>query len=190
MHHQEDHQLVQKLINKDSVAFKVFFDTYFPRLYRFCYGRMGELGCEDVVQESLIKAVKGLESYRGEASLFTWLCQICRNETVNWYRKNGGERTVSLDDNDDVRAILETMGAEDANALEDDLSLERIVQLTLDYLPPKYSRVLEMKYLEGLSVTEMSAMLETGELAIQSMLARARKAFRTGYRDLQLGGQV
>jgi RNA polymerase sigma-70 factor (ECF subfamily) len=84
VHHQEDHQLVQKLINKDSVAFKAFFDTYFPRLYRFCYGRMGELGCEDVGQERQNKAVKGLESYRGEASLLTWLCQICRTETVNW----------------------------------------------------------------------------------------------------------
>ena len=54
----------------------------------------------------------------------------------------------------------------------------RLVQLTLDSLPAKYGDVLEWKYIHGLSVAEIAARLKMGSKAVESLLTRARQAFR------------
>ena len=54
----------------------------------------------------------------------------------------------------------------------------RLVQLTLDGLPPKYGDVLEWKYIHGLTVAEIAARLKMGVKAVESLLTRARQAFR------------
>jgi RNA polymerase sigma-70 factor (ECF subfamily) len=185
MQHREDKQLIKRVLSKDRAAFETFFDTYFARLCRFARARMqDETAIEDVVQETMIKALRSLASYRGEAQLFTWLCQICRNEISNWYARHGKkqERLVSLDDDPNVRAILESLDA--GGDPQEGFAVARVVQLTLDYLPDKYAKVLELKYVEGLSVTEIGVRLGTGRLATQSLLARARTAFRNAFREL------
>ncbi len=187
MHNTDDYQLVQRVLQKDRQAFERFFEVYFARLFRFCSARISQVdACEDIVQETLFKAMRNLSGYRGEASLFTWLCQICRNEISNWYQRSGSksEMLVSLDDDPDMTSALESLQV-DFNDEINRLSTEKLVQLTLDYLPDRYGKALEWKYLEGLSVNEIAARLGTGSIATQSLLARARRAFRSGFRDVQ-----
>lgn len=188
MHEQTDIQLVERVLAKDRQAFDAFFEAFFSRLYRFCASRMSDANSvEDVVQETLFKAMRNLHTFRGEASLFTWLCQICRNEISNWYTKHRRTESplVSLDDDPGVRAALESLDLELQGDAVDRLAIERIVQLTLDYLPDRYGKALEWKYLEGLSVKEIAARLGTGQLATQSLLARARTAFKRGFLEVQ-----
>ena len=188
MANREDIELVQRVIAKEPAAFDQFFEIYFGRIYRFCNSKIRDpASCEDIVQETLIKAIRSLPGYRGEASLFTWLCQICRSEMSNWYQKTGRkqEMMVSLDDNPSIRSILETLDGDDADAQANRFITERLVQMTLDYLPDRYGRALEWKYLEGLSVEEIADRLGTGVIATQSLLARARQAFRQGFSDVQ-----
>ena len=169
------------------MAAETFFDNYFARLYRFVALRVDQReACEDVVQEAMIKAMRNLASYRGEAALFTWLCQIGRNEISNYFQRFGRKESVlvSLDDDPHVRAALESLDMEDMDST-DRLALEQVVQLTLDYLPDKYSRALEWKYLEGLSVEEIADRIGSGVIAAQSLLARARGAFRRGFAEVR-----
>lgn len=56
-----------------------------------------------------------------------------------------------------------------------------LVHVTLDALPPHYSKVLEWKYLDRLSVKEIAARLRVGPKAAESLLTRARSSFRDGY---------
>ena len=63
--------------------------------------------------------------------------------------------------------------------------LEQVVQLTLDYLPDRYGKALELKYLEGLTVEEIAEQLGDGVVAVQSLLARARAAFRKGFAEVR-----
>ncbi|MFB3106621.1 MAG: RNA polymerase sigma factor [Pseudomonadales bacterium] len=187
MHNTDDYQLVQRVLQKDRQAFERFFEVYFARLFRFCNARVSQAdACEDIVQETLFKAMHNLSGYRGEASLFTWLCQICRNEISNWYQRSGSksEVLVSLDDDPGLTSALESLQI-DFNDEVDRLSTEKLVQLTLDCLPDRYGKALEWKYLEGLSVSEIADRLGTGSIATQSLLARARRAFRRGFRDVQ-----
>lgn len=187
MNQHEDIALVKRVLNKERAAFNEFFETYFARLYRFSLSRVSEERiCEDIVQETLCKAIRKLDQYRGEASLFTWLCQICRNEICTWYRKqdNQIQLVADLDDDPLVRASLESLSHMEFNDETERHALEKIVQLVLDYLPNNYGKVLELKYLEDLSVQEIARKMGTTAIAVQSLLARARTAFRKGFDEL------
>lgn len=185
MLHQDDLKLARQVAARDRQAAERFFEEYFPRLFRFVSRRVEEAACEDVVQETMIKAMKNLASYRGEAALFTWLCQISRNEISNHFQRSGRRVQIesSLDDDPQLRAALESLQIGRLEETEK-LAIEQIVQLTLDYLPEKYSRLLEWKYLEGLSVEEIASRMNTGMVSVQSLLARARASFRQVYGDI------
>lgn len=182
---ESDAELVRRMLEGDERAFNAFFDAYFPRVYRFALPRLGreEDAAKDVVQATLTKAIRNLGQYRGDAALFTWICQICRNEVVDYLRahRRRSDRIVLIEDSPEVRAALEAVEAPDSDnpvASLDRAETARLVRSLLDRLPSRYGDVLEWKYVEGKSVEEIGAELGIGHTAAQSMLARARTAFR------------
>ncbi len=171
-------------------AFDAFFETYAKRLAAFATRRttLPAAGIEDIVQNTLIKALRRLASYRGEAALFTWLCEICRNEIINLQRQ---EARRSAEDSMEHPAILETVL--ELRAPERDSPLEALelaahrsaVADALNSLPERYARALEWKYGDGFSVEEIARMLGLTTIAAQSLLARARAAFRHAWPEEQ-----
>jgi RNA polymerase sigma-70 factor (ECF subfamily) len=166
-------------------AFQQFFDTYFPRVYRFALPRVNRdvEACKEVVQATLTKAVRNLAGFRGEAALFSWLCQICRRQIVDYLRANQRhtDRVVLIDDNPELRAALESVEAPSEDEPQHQYGAaetRQLVQSVLDRLPSRYGDVLEWKYVEGCSVEEIADRLGVGHIAVQSLLARARTAFR------------
>jgi RNA polymerase sigma-70 factor (ECF subfamily) len=184
-----ERELVRRMLGGDEGAFDEFFADYFPRLFRFAVLRLRDAdAAEDIVQTSLIAAVRHIGSWRGEASLFTWLCTICRREISAWQKRTSRSVIVSLaEDDPGVRAALESIGAAaeapDAGLTRADTG--RIVQLVLDHLPPRYSRALEWKYLEDLSVDDIALRLQCTPKAAESLLTRARDAFRDAFAAVQ-----
>ena len=180
----DDRALVNEMLEGRQPAFVEFFDMYFPRLFRFALRRVGqEDAAEDVVQATLIAAVRGLGSWRGDAALFTWLCALCRREVMAFNRRFGRVPLRAIDDEPMLRVQLESI----VSTLDDpERQLERqdlaaLVHLTLDYLPERYGDLLEWKYIDGLTVAEIAARLESTPKSIESMLTRARQAFRDGF---------
>jgi RNA polymerase sigma-70 factor (ECF subfamily) len=184
----DDHALVKLMLAGSEAAFGEFFDTYFPRLFRFAVRRLGrEDAAEDVVQSTLVAAVRALHSWRGEAALFTWLCTLCRHEISAFVRRaNRGPEVRAIDDDPDLRAQLESLAADidgpDRRFERRELAL--LVQLTLDFLPDRYGDLLEWKYVQGLTVAEIATRIESSPKAVESMLTRARQAFREGFTTL------
>jgi RNA polymerase sigma-70 factor, ECF subfamily len=183
--HELDRDLARRMTAGRDDAFRRFFDEYFPRVYRFCTRRVTEDAAEEVTQTVMINAVRKISRYRGEASLFTWLCQIARHEISAHYRRQSRHTEVFLvEDQEAVRAELESLAA-DPDLAPDRLVAhgqgQAVVQLILDHLPGDYGRVLEWKYMEGYSVDEIAGRLSTTPVAVQSTLARARRAFRQQY---------
>jgi len=180
-----DSSLIKQMLAGDECAFRAFFDMYFPRVYRFALPRLGgdvEAGRE-VVQATLSKAMRHLEKYRGEAALFSWLCQICRHQIVDYLRahKRHSERVVLIDDSPELQAAMETIQAplaDDPAHCYGNAETRRLVQSVLDRLPARYGDILEWKYVEGRTVEEIGQLLGVGHTAAQSLLARARTAFR------------
>jgi RNA polymerase sigma-70 factor (ECF subfamily) len=188
-----DLDLARRLLAGDESAFEEFFAAYFPRVYRFARARLGSDvdAVEDVVQTTLIKALDKLHTYRGEAALFTWLCTFCRREIAAWHQRTGRKREVSLEeDRAETRAVLDSLAAlsqDDPGHELDRRELSRLVQATLDHLPDRYGDALEWKYIEGLSVDEIARRLGLGYKAAESLLTRARQAFREGFSLLAAG---
>jgi RNA polymerase sigma-70 factor (ECF subfamily) len=183
----DDRQLVNAMLAGEERAFRQFFEVYFPRVYRFALPRLrrNEDTAKDVVQTTLIKAMRKLGDWRGDASLFTWLCQICRREIADHVRsqQRHSSKVVLIEDSEEVRAALENIEAPatyDPLRRADGAELKRLVHAVLDRLPNRYGEALELKYVEGHSVEEIGEKLGIGQTAAQSLLARARVAFREG----------
>jgi RNA polymerase sigma-70 factor (ECF subfamily) len=180
-----DAALIAAMLAGDEAAFRVFFETYFPRVYRFALPRLGNdaEGCKEVVQSTLVKAMRALGGFRGEAALFSWLCQICRRQIADYLRahKRHHQNVVLIDDTPGLREALESIAAPASDEPMQgygNAETRRLVQSVLDRLPSRYGDVLEWKYIEGRSVEEIGALLGVGQTAAQSLLARARVAFR------------
>jgi RNA polymerase sigma-70 factor, ECF subfamily len=184
----DDRTLAKRALRGDDQAFSELFEIYFPRLFRFALRRVAdENAAEEIVQSTLIRAMRSLASWRGEASLFTWLCTICRHEIYDhWQRAGRQPDTTSIDDAPDVRAALEALsaGGDSPERALERAEIAGAVQLVLDHLPGRYGDVLEWKYAQGLSVAEIAARLGTSIKAAESTLTRARLAFREGYSSL------
>ena len=188
MTREDDRILAARMLRGDEAAFEQFFQDHFARLFRFAMNRVDhDTGAaEEAVQATLCRAITSLKGYRGEASLFTWLCTICRNEIHAWRQRRGeAHRRVELsEDAPAIRAALETLAAASGQGPEETLrrrELGRLVQVALDCLPTSYGDVLEWKYIEGLPVKEIAARLNLGPKAAESLLTRARQAFREGF---------
>lgn len=177
--------LVRRMLAGDERAFNTFFGSYFPRVYRFALPRLGGDvdAAQEVVQTTLIKAIRGLSTYRAEAAMFTWICQICRRQIVDYLRANRrqSDRVVMIDDSPEMRAVFETIEAPPDTEPSQRYSraeTRQLIQTVLDRLPARYGDVLEWKYVEGRTVEEIGERLGVGRTAAQSMLARARVSFR------------
>ena len=186
-HNREDRELVDRLLRGDERSFDTFVDEYYPRLYRFAHSRLASNpeATQDVVQGTLSKVVPQLDRYRGEAALFSWMCSFCRYEISAYWRRQGrrGPEVELVEDSPELRSALETLAAVQADPEEilEQKELARLVRVTLDYLPIRYGNALEWKYIQGLSVREVATRLELSHKAAESLLTRARQAFRDGF---------
>jgi RNA polymerase sigma-70 factor, ECF subfamily len=183
-----DLDLARRILAGDESASEAFFADYFPRLYRFARRRLegDEQAVEDVVQSTLIRAVRKLHTYRGEAALFTWLCTLCRREISARLQHSRRSTEVSLvEDHPATRIALEAAaslaGSGDPECETGRRELSQLVQVTLDHLPGRYGQVLEWRYIQGLSVDEIAHRLGVGYKATESLLSRARQAFRDAF---------
>jgi RNA polymerase sigma-70 factor (ECF subfamily) len=186
-----DEFLIKRLLKGDAGAFDQFFDDFFPRVFRFALTRVGgnQDLAEELAQATLCKALENLKNWRGEAALTTWLFTICRNLLTDMNRGPRG-RVASFghaDDFAEVRAALESLESSLSVTPEQHSlagELKHFVQLTLDYLPPQYATALRLKYLQGLSVNQIADHLQMTSKAAESLLTRARGAFRDGFGEM------
>ena len=186
--YEADRKLVSRMLAGDQRAFNAFFEANAQRLAAFAARRsaLDPASLEDVVQNALIKAVRNLAAYRGEASLLTWLSEICRNELANVSRKVARRPAhVSLFESAATQeAVMQLRAPEHLEpAAELDTELRRVaVMRVLEALPQRYAQALEAKYGDGLAVEDIARMLGMSPVAAQSLLARARAAFREHWR--------
>lgn len=188
-----DAALARRVCAGEAAAFDEFFASYFPRLYHFALTRLNgnEDAAEEVVQCTLIRGIDRLNSFRGDSTLLTWLCTLCRHEIADWSSRHGRHREISLsDEREVVRVALDSLTTGEIDA--PDCALQRqevslLVHSTLDQLPERYGEALEWKYMENLTVDEVARRLGVGYKAAESLLTRARAAFRESFSELAGG---
>ena len=184
----DETELVQGMLRGEQRAFDEFFDGYAARLGAFAARRssLDAAALEDLVQMTMISAIRGLASFRGGSTLFTWLCQICRNHLADARRKSGRQpKAQSLDEmaGKKTAEIVELIDYRDPLEECTEDSTRNGVRHTINRLPASYARILELRYGDDLTVPEIARLLQISESAAESRLIRARQAFRAQWDD-------
>ena len=97
------------------------------------------------------------------------------------------QHIVLTEDHPEIRAVVESLDApvgDNPNRQYQKYEATRLIQVALDKLPSHYGDVLEWKYIEGYSVKEIASRMGQSPDAVQSLLARAKNAFRDIYQTL------
>jgi RNA polymerase sigma-70 factor (ECF subfamily) len=187
-----DLELVRRVLAGDDTAFDSLFESAYPVLYRFALARLdfNRDAAADVAQAAICKAIAKLHTFRGEAALLTWLCTFCRHEVYAWSKQHQRVPVELIEDDPEIRAALESLRAasDSVEAALDRVKVASFVQRVLEQLPSHYATALEWKYIDELSMQEIGARLGLGVKAAESLLTRARQAFRDAFRTFAATG--
>ena len=163
------HQLSQP--NKKAGAFSVIVRSYQERL--FWHIRKMVLSHEDandVLQNTFMKAWNGLDGFRGDSQVSTWLYRIATNETLTFLTNKRMRSQSSIDDVEE--GLLQNLRADNYfNGNEIQLKLQEAI-LTL---PEKQRLVFNMKYFEDITYDQMEAVLGTSVGALKASYHHAVK---------------
>jgi len=184
-----------------SPAFADLVEPYRRELHLHCYRLLGSFAdAEDVVQETLVAAWRGLDGFAGRSSLRTWLYRIATNRCLNARRAarrrpepvppftppeptRRGEVTWLEPYPDAVLAQVpdEAPGPESRYRMREAVELAFIAGL--QHLPPRQAAVLVLRDVLGYSTAEVAELLDTTATAVKGALQRARSALAGVERD-------
>lgn len=159
-------------------AVKQWFQIMKPHLTAFVGAKIDNAKDRDeLVQEVFLHSLKQLPLFRGESSLWTWMCSIARHEIADYYRKKYAKKalkTLPLMD-----WLVHDMGHDLTDETPCDASeLAEVVRATLSHMTPRYRALLLGKYLDEFSVKELALRHDKSEKSIESDLFRARREFK------------
>ncbi len=148
---------------KKEKAFQDIVVLYRERLYRIIRGYTNDHDdTDDILQETFIKAYENLEQFRGESSLYTWLCRIAMNLAITHLRKKKLRQFISLDS---VMLISRHSGPD--RVLEEN-ELKRIIRQAVNQLSEKQKTVFILRYYDELSIAEVAEITGNSEGTIKA----------------------
>jgi RNA polymerase sigma-70 factor (ECF subfamily) len=156
--------------------------AYAPRVYNLARKMLGsDEDAEDITQEVLLKAIRKLPSFRGDAALGTWLHRIAVNAVLGYRRKKATRHEHSVEDPlDDLdstgRAASGTTPPENELVQRE---TKQLIEKAIDTLPDKYRRVYVLADVEELPNADIANRLGLSLPAVKSQLHRARAMMRT-----------
>jgi RNA polymerase sigma-70 factor, ECF subfamily len=182
-----DAELIARFKQGDEGAFAQIVARYRDKIQAIA-GRLlrNQADAEEIAQDTFIRAHRGLDAFRGECSLSTWLCRIAFNLSRNryWYFfRRGRHLTMSMDLplGDDTNAtISDLVAAHDADPAQQATVDEFLITVAacMDKLHPGHREILTLRNLLHHSYEEIARALGTNEGTVKSRIARARNSLR------------
>lgn len=177
--HEKDIETAKAIHNSDENALRIFFAENVNSLYRFIYYRVAQNkeDAEDLLQETVMSAIGSIRNFKGKSSLFTWLCGIAKHKILTFHRKH----MRKIEKMDKVMEVM--IGDLEQKHLNEDTikQTKSFVNIVLSALPVHYQKCLVQKYIEEQPVKTIAENFGTTEKAIESMLMRAKEAFKKAF---------
>ena len=178
----EDSVLIDKILHRDAGALHEFYRVYTPKLLLFISGKVeNPHDAEEIFQDTLFAFLEALRDFQGDCKISTFLFSIGKHKIIDYYRRKKLRHLVFSQApflEDLVSPILNPEEEFDAKVLRD--KLKKAFSLIL----PRYKIVLQLKYLEDVSVSEIAGRFKWTLKKTESLLFRARKAFIKEYTAL------
>jgi RNA polymerase sigma-70 factor, ECF subfamily len=161
--------------------FDALYRDHVDLIYRFAHRLCGEAeAAKDLVQETFLNAYRGLDRFRGDAQISTWLYTIASRACLRMRRKRKGapDRELSLEEfiptsDGEFRLQIPIDGLSPEAALHNK-QLREALNSAINQLPKKYKMVLVLRDMEGVSAKEVGTIMGLNERAVKSRLHRAR----------------
>jgi RNA polymerase sigma-70 factor, ECF subfamily len=185
---EQDRALIEQARRGDATAFRRLVLRHQRRAFAIALGLVrDENDAREVVQEAFLRVYRGLDSFHGGSSFFTWLYRIVTNLSIDLMRKPS-RREGELRDNhqvpdeSDIPLLARIDGADPVDAVRRSEISERI-EAALYALPPYHRGVILMREVEGMSYEEMAQAMQVSKGTIMSRLFHARQKLQRALAD-------
>jgi RNA polymerase sigma-70 factor (ECF subfamily) len=184
---EQDLVLVEQARSGDTQAFRRLVERHQRRAFAIAMGLLrDENDAREVVQEAFLRVYRGLDSFHGGSSFFTWLYRIVTNLSIDLIRKPA-RREAELDerhrvDEADIPLLSRVEGADPLDVVRRGEIADRIRD-ALDALPPYHRGVIVMREVEGMSYEEMAQVMGVSKGTIMSRLFHARQKMQRALAD-------
>ncbi|MCK5367067.1 MAG: sigma-70 family RNA polymerase sigma factor, partial [Cyclobacteriaceae bacterium] len=177
----EDFKLIDRaIIENDEQAFAELMKRYKKPVYHMILKMVRNVDdAEDLTIEAFAKAFRNLRKFKKDYTFSTWLFRIATNNAIDFIRKKRLE-TMSLDTSfkdDSGEAVKIDVEDNELNPMEETIKSQKIelIRIFVDKLPPKYQRLVKLRYFDELSYEEIARELEAPLGTVKAQLHRARE---------------
>lgn len=174
----DETSLMKRVSAADLKAVAELYNTYVDRIYSTVFNQVGRDHnvTQEIVQDIFLAAVKAAKHFKGNSKIYTWIYSITHKKIVDYYRSKNRIRQVQFDVRADIENIEDKMTTRaDLTRTIDDI---QIIRRILDSLPIHYKQALILKYIDEMSVEEISIIMDRTVKSIEGILSRARKALK------------
>jgi RNA polymerase sigma-70 factor (ECF subfamily) len=182
-----EHRLIERLRQRDELAFNEIVGLYQTRVYNLVYRMLGNREeARDVAQEVFITVFKAIHHFRGESKFSTWLYRIATNHCKNRLKYLGRRAIFPKTQLDDLteREQLESASMSTSGTIErpdrliEGREVERLLQEALEELDEDHRLLIVLRDVQNLSYQEIAEITQLAEGTVKSRLHRARAALR------------
>jgi len=158
-----------------------FYSRYFRLVYGYIRKQINdEETAEELANIILLSAWNSLPYYEGKSSQKNWIMGIAKHKIIDFYRKKK-IKTVLFSAIPALEDIADKSIGPEGESLK--VELKKEIKEVLDELSGGYSKILRLKYIDGLRNTEIAKKLKQSYKAVEGKLARARHKFRQKYEE-------
>lgn len=173
-----ERELIARLQKRDETAFEELLRQYEKKVYTLCFRMCGNSeDAEEAAQDTFLALWRGIDRFRQESSLSTWIYRLASNACIDLLRRRKKQgSSLSLDDEELFLDAVDP--APRPREAVEHREAQKLLQEGLSALPEEYRKVLILREIEGLSYTEIaeSASLELG--TVKSRISRGRVLLR------------
>lgn len=177
---------IKQVLKGDQDAYAEVVEIYKDKVFQICYRMLGNRHeAEDIAQEAFLRAYVNIASFNIDLKFSTWLYRIATNLCIDRIRKKKPDYYLDAEVAGTDGLNMYSQIASDTRLPEDDvesLELQETIQREISKLPEKYRSVIVLKYIEELSLNEISETLNLPLGTVKTRIHRGREALRNQLR--------
>ena len=170
-----DFDIIESIKRGNHSDFSILVDRYKNKAFSLLKRILkNDMEAEEILQDSFLKAFNGLKNFKQESKFSTWFYRIVYNTALT--RLSGKKRKIenemtSIEDHLELESKIDYNQTEQKNISE-------IINSLVEQLPEKYSSVINMYYLNGMSCEEIAEVTSSSVSNVKVLLYRARNTFK------------
>jgi RNA polymerase sigma-70 factor (ECF subfamily) len=179
---------IKQVLKGDQNAFGEIVEIYKDKVFQLAYRMLGNRHeAEDIAQEAFIRAYVNIQSYNINLKFSTWLYRIATNLCIDRIRKKKPDYYLDAEVAGTDGLTMYSQIPSKTSLPEDDvesLELQDTIQRAISKLPEKYRSVIVLKYIEELSLNEISEILDMPLGTVKTRIHRGRETLRKQLRHV------